>query len=162
LNSFSGGSQVLTHLESTCPPTYSFVSDLELLLSTCDPDNGWKLRAMLTYGLSLWETRPAMNAMMPLQVAAPNGSRVAREVLLLKRSADKYKRMIGTHDLQGQMVKVFDAANGKLVLESPLTPILDGGGNVAISPSGQRVAILNAGAIQVFQLPAPPHVPGSH
>jgi len=47
-------------------------------------------------------------------------------------------------------------------LESPLTPILDGGGNVAISPSGQRVAILNAGAIQVFQLPAPPHVPGSH
>ena len=33
---------------------------------------------------------------------------------------------------------------------------LDAGGNVAISPSGQRVAILNRGAIQVFQLPAPP------
>jgi hypothetical protein len=162
LNSFSGGDQVLTHLKSTCPPTYNFVSDSELLLSTCDPDEGWKLRAMLTYGLSLWEARTAMNAMMPLLVLAPNGSRVAREVLLLKRSADKYKRMIGVHDLQGQMVKVFNAANGKMVLESPLTPILDGGGNVAISPSGERVAILNAGAIEVFQLPAAPPVPGSH
>jgi hypothetical protein len=43
-----------------------------------------------------------------------------------------------------------------MVLKAPLTPVLDGGGNVAISPSGQRVAILNVGAIQVFQLPAPP------
>jgi hypothetical protein len=162
LNSFSGGSQVLTHIESTCPPTYNFVSESELLLTTCNPDEGWKLRAMLTNGLSLWETRTAMNAMVPLLVVAPNGSRVAREVLLLKRSADKYKRMIGVHDFQGQMVKVFNAANGKMVLESPLTPILDGGGNVAVSPSGERVAILNAGAIEVFQLPAAPPVPGSH
>ena len=162
LNSFSGGSQELTHLESTCPPTYNFVSDSELLLTTCNPDEGWKLRAMLTDGLSLWEARTAMNVMMPLLVVAPNGSRVAREVLLLKRSADKYKHMIGVHDLQGQMVKVFNAADGKMVLESPLTPILDGGGNVAISPSGERVAILNAGSIEVFQLSAAPPVPGSH
>ena len=53
----------------------------------------------------------------------------------------------------------FDAADGKVVLEAPLTPILDAGGNVAISPSGKRVAILNAGAIQIFQLPSPPALP---
>ncbi len=162
LNSFSGGSQVLTHLESTCPPTYNFVSGSELLLMRCDPDSGWTLRAMTTRGDSLWEARTAMNAMVPLLVAAPNGLRVARETMLLKRSVDKYKRKVGTQDFQGQIVKVFNAADGKLVLESPLTPIFDGGGNVAISPSGQRVAVLNAGAIQVFQLPAPPSVPGSH
>jgi hypothetical protein len=84
-------------------------------------------------------------------------------MLLLNRSVDRYKRMIGARDFEGQMVKVLDAANGKIVLEAPLTPILDGGGNVAISPSGQRVAILSAGAIQVFQLPAPPpSPPGPH
>jgi hypothetical protein len=162
LNSFSGGSQVLTHLESTCPPTYNFVSESELLLMRCDPESGWTLRAMTTRGDSLWEARTAMNAMVPLMVAAPNGLRVARETMLLKRSVDKYKRKVSTQDFQGQIVNVFNAANGKVVLESPLTPIFDGGGNVAISPSGQRVAILNAGAIQVFQLPAPPSVPGSH
>jgi len=162
LNSFSGGSQVLTHLESTCPPTYNFVSESELLLMTCDPDSGWTLRAMSTRGDSLWEARTALNAMSPLLVTASNGLRVARETMLLKRSVDKYKRMVGTRDFQGQTVKVFNAADGKMVLESPLTPIFDGGGNVAISPTGQRVAILNAGAIQVFQLPAPTAVPGSH
>jgi hypothetical protein len=94
-----------------------------------------------------------------LLVTASNSSRVARETLLLKRSADRYKRMIGARDFEGQMVKVLDAANGKMVLKAPLTPVLDGGGNVAISPSGQRVAILNVGAIQVFQLPAPPPPP---
>ena len=35
-----------------------------------------------------------------------------------------------------------------------MSPILDAGGNVAISPSGRRVAVLNGGAIQVFELPA--------
>jgi len=163
LNYFSGGDRVLTRIESTCPPKYNFVSELELLLTTCDPDSGWKLRAMLTRGDSLWEARTATNAILPLLVMAPNSSHVARETLLLKRSVDRYKRMIGASDLEGQVVKVFDATNGKVVLEAPLTPILDGGGNVAISPSGNRVAILNEGAIQVFELPAPPPTPpGSH
>ncbi len=159
LNYFSGGNRVLARIESTCPPKYNFISESELLLTKCDPYSGWKLGAMLTRGDSLWEVRTAMNAILPLLVIAPNGSRIARETLLLKRSADRYKRMIGARDFEGQMVKVLDAANGKMVLEAPLTPILDGGGNVAISPSGQRVAILNAGAIQVFQLPAPPLPP---
>jgi hypothetical protein len=162
LNSFSGGSQVLTHIESFCPPQGNFVSESELLLMRCDPDSGWTLRAITTRGDSLWDARTAMNAMVPLLVAAPNGLRVARETMLLKRSVDKYKRKVGMRDFQGQMVKVFNAADGKMVLEAPLTPIFDGGGNVAVSPSGQRVAILNAGAIQVFQLPAAPAVPGSH
>jgi hypothetical protein len=49
------------------------------------------------------------------------------------------------------MVEVFDAAGGKLLLQAPANPILDGGGNVAISPSGKRVAILNAGAIDIYE-----------
>lgn len=161
LNDFSGGGRDLARIDSTCSPDYDFVSETVLLVKTCDPNSGWQLGAMLTRGGSLWESRTAMNAMMPLLVMAPKSTRVARETLLLKRSAGKYKRMVGMRDLQGQIVKVFDAGNGKMVLESPLTPVFDGGGNVAISPSGQRVAILNAGAIQVFQPPAASAVPGS-
>ncbi len=162
LNAFSGGDRELARIESTCPPETNFVSELEFLVTTCNANSGWNIGAMSTRGGSLWELRTAMNAMMPLVTIALNGKRVARETLLLKRPADKYKRMVGVRDLQGQIVKVFDAANGKVILESPLTPIFDGGGNVAISPSGERVAILNAGAIQVFQLPAPPAVPRAH
>ncbi len=159
MNYFSGGNKVLARITSTCPPRYNFVSESELLVSRCDPDVGLKLGAMLTRGDLLWEVRTAANASLPLLVMAPNGSRVARESLLLKHPADRYKRKVGPADFEGQVVKVLDAANGKIVLESPLTPILDGGGNVAFSPSGRRVAINNAGAIQVFQLPAPPQLP---
>ena len=154
-NSFAGGDRVMARVESACPPTYSFVSDSELLLTKCDPENGPMLQAISANGNLLWERRTASNAIWPLLVMAPNGSRLARQTMLLKRSVDRYKGLLDAKDFQGQIVTVFDAANGKILLEAPLTPILDGGGNVAISPSGQRVAILNAGAIQVFQLPAP-------
>jgi len=159
---FAGGDRWLGPIRSTCPLSYSFVSDWELLFSLCDPVGGWELRARLTRDVVLWETRTGMNAMFPLLEISSNGLRVARETLLLKRTVDRYKRLVGVDDLQGQMVKVFNAANGRMVLESPLAPILDGGGNVALSPSGRRVAILNAGAIEVFQLPSPPPPPDGH
>jgi len=56
-------------------------------------------------------------------------------------------------DVKGQLVEVYDTTSGMRVLTTPASPVLDGGGNVAISPSGKRVAVLNAGAIQVFELP---------
>jgi hypothetical protein len=158
-NYYAGGDRVFAHVESRCPPEYSYVSESELLVSTCDPNGGWKLEAMSNHGDPLWQARSATNTMWPLLVMDSSGSRMARETLLLKRSADRYKHLLGASDIQGQMVRVLDAANGKMILEAPLTPMLDGGGNVAISPSGQRVAILNAGAIQIFQLPAPPPPP---
>jgi len=159
LNAYTGGDRALTRFDSTCLPTYSYVSETELLVTKCDPDNDnvGKLAAISTHGESLWEVQTSTNAIWPLLVTSTNGLRVARETLLLKRSVERYKhRMLSVRDFEGQMVRVFDAANGKVLLEAPLTPILDAGGNVAISPSGQRVAILNRGAIQVFQLPAPP------
>ena len=41
----------------------------------------------------------------------------------------------------------------------PVSPILDAGGNFALSPSGNRFAVLNAGSIQIFDLPPAPPVP---
>jgi hypothetical protein len=72
-------------------------------------------------------------------------------------------------DIKGQLVEVLDAADGKVVLTTAASPILDAGGNVGLSPSGRRVAVLKGGAIQVFELPAPtplleplPLVPATH
>ena len=46
--------------------------------------------------------------------------------------------------------------DGKVELLAEASPVLDAGGNVAISPSGRRVAVLDAGAIQIYTLPEPP------
>ena len=68
-------------------------------------------------------------------------------------------RSLGTDDIKGQAVEVLDAASGKVALRAEASPIFDAGGNVAISPSGKRVAIVGSGAIQVFELPPPPPLP---
>jgi hypothetical protein len=141
--------------DSVCVPQYSFVTDSESLMSRCDPQEGWRLVASDSAGKTLWETKTGSNTMWPLLMTARDGSRVARETLVLKRSAEKYKTGVRIKDVRGQMVRVFDAMTGKVAMEAPVHPIYDGGGNVAISPSGKRVAIVNEDAIRVYELSDP-------
>ena len=144
---------VITGMNSTCQPRYGFVSDSELMVSWCDPQKGWRVGGLSSAGKWLWDAAEGANTMWPVLVAARNGSRVAREMLLLRRSAHRYKRLVSAEDLLGQTVKIFDAAKGTVLFESPVVPVFDAGGNVAVSPSGRRVAILGADTIQIFDLP---------
>ena len=154
LNYFTGGSRVLGKLESACAPAIQFVSKQEALANTCTNDGGRLMVAFSTDGVRLWDALAAPNQVWPLLVMAPNGSRLARETLVISHPIDAFSPLT-FDDVLGQLVEVYDAATGKLVLKAPASPVLDGGGNVAISPSGRRVAVLDAGAIQVYDLPAP-------
>jgi hypothetical protein len=88
-------------------------------------------------------------------VLGPDGSRLAQETLSISHAVNAYEP-IDRDDVKGQLVRVFNAADGKVALEAAASPALDSGGNLAISQSGRRVALLNAGGIQVFDLPAAP------
>jgi hypothetical protein len=157
MDSFSGAMKVLGHMDSTCMPDGAFATEAELLVKTCAESGGGKLTAMSAVdGKFTWQATTATNAARPLLVASPDGSRVALEAVVLRHAASHYRHMkqVDPDELEGQMVRVLDTADGTLKLEAPLSPMLDGGGNVAISPTGRRVAILNDGAIEVFDLPA--------
>jgi len=155
LNHFSGGSTILGHVESACLPVLDFVSQQELLVTACASGGGRKLTALSTDGKKLWEVQTSTDAIWPLLVMAPDGSRLVRETLALNHSLNDYSYILEAENVRGQLVRVFDAVNGKVALEAPASPVLDAGGNAAISPSGRRVAVVNAGAIQVFDLPPP-------
>jgi hypothetical protein len=162
LDYFGGGSRPVGSVNSACPPTAEFVSDDEILITTCMNVRAHKLVAMDTGGRVLWtrltsdmESRTAFGT--PLAIAQ-NGLRLARETLPPFGHGAPAPRRNPEYP-PGQLVRIFDAANGKVVLEAPASPEFVGGGNVAISPSGRRVAVLNAGAIQVFDLPAAPPLP---
>jgi hypothetical protein len=79
---------------------------------------------------------------------APDGSRLARETLAVDHPISA-SSPLNSEKIKGQLVEVLDAANGQVALEAPASPALDAGGNVAISPSGRRVAVLNAGTSRV-------------
>jgi hypothetical protein len=114
---------------------------------------------MDTAGRHLWEVQTSGSAIWPLLTMAPDGSRLVRETIALNHSGDDSSHILDADSVKGQLVRVFNAADGKVALEAPASPALDSGGNVGISPSGRRVAILTAGAIQVFDLPAAPPLP---
>ncbi len=157
-NNFTGGSRVIGEVQSACAPGENFVSTGEMLVTACSDTGGDRLMAMTTGGRILWEYLTPAADIWPQLALAANGLRIARETLVTDSGTGPFNPP-GSESVRGQLVRVFDAANGDLVLQLPIKSALDGGGNVAISPSGRRVAVLNGGAIEVYELPAPPPLP---
>ena len=154
LNYFRGGNRIIGKIDSMCAPSVEFVSDPEAVVTTCNPDGSRWMVAMSTNGKRLWNAEKPATQIWPRLVMAPNGLRVARETLLATHEVNTFAPL-SFDDVKGQLVEVYDAAAGTVELTAEASPILDGGGNVAISPSARRVAVLDAGAIQVYELPSP-------
>jgi hypothetical protein len=158
LDNFDGGSKKLGEVESTCTPSDDFLSQQEFLVTTCTRYDLRGMFAMTTDGRTLWEDLPISAPVWPLFMTSADGSRLVRESLAVTHPVTAFSPL-NFDDIRGQVVEVFDSATGKIELTAPASPVLDAGGNVAVSPSGRRVAVLNAGAIQVFDLPTPPTLP---
>jgi hypothetical protein len=160
LNYFTGGSHLLGSVNSACAPNNEFVSAKVVMVTGCDSSGASKLVAVSTDGRTLWDDLNPTTAIWPLLIHSPNGLRVGQETLAVTHPVSTFAPL-GSDDIKGQMVRVLDGTTGNVVFESPVSPVLDAGGNVAISPSGLRVAVINAGAIQVFELPPPPTFPNT-
>lgn len=158
MNFFGGGSRPIGSLKSACMPDLSFISERELLAAACADMGDNALVAMTASGQKLWIDLVPDRQVWPLLIRAATGERFARESLYVTHSITAFAPL-GDDEIKGQWLQVFDAATGRVAFETPVSPILDAGGNVALSPSGRRVAVLNNGVIQVFELPAPPAVP---
>jgi hypothetical protein len=155
LKYFTGGSKIIGKLDSSCQPPIDFVSKNEALVNTCVFQNGRRLVALSMQGQKLWEAPSSSTQIWPILVMSPDGSRLARETLTIDHSVEDFVHPLDTQDIKGQLVEVYDSIAGNLLLKAQASPILDAGGNVAISPSGRRVAVLNAGAIEVYELAGP-------
>lgn len=158
LNFFTGESRRVGTVKSTCMPELHFITEKELLAAACADMGNDALVAMSTGGEKLWIDLVPDRQVWPILTVSFNGQRIARESLYVSHSISAISPL-GDDAIKGQWLQVLDAATGHLAFESPVSPVLDAGGNVALSPSGRRVAVLNGGAIQVFELPAPPAPP---
>jgi hypothetical protein len=161
LGYFTGGTKMLGSVESACVPRDDFLSETEILAAGCASGGEIKLVAISTAGQTLWETQAPSTMIWPQMAVSANGLRLAWETIDTDHAISAFAP-IGSDDIKEQSVTVFDAANGDIAMVSPVSPILDAGGNVALSPSGQRVALVNNGAIQVFELPAPHPLPAAN
>lgn len=160
LASLSGGKSPVGSVDSVCTPFLEFLSPREFLASACGPTGDDRLFAFTTDGRRLWQNQNAGSDVWPATVVSAGGLRFARETLLVDHAINA-SMPLSPDDIKGQDVQVVDAATGKTILRAAASPIFDAGGNVALSPSGRRAAILMNNAIQIFDLPAPPQLPAS-
>jgi hypothetical protein len=158
LTHFDGGSTILGSVDSFCSPMLDFASPREFLATTCQSDGDPRVVAMTIEGRRLWENSGSGSMIWPVLVTGGDGLRIARETLMVNHGVNAFAPL-GTEDIKGQDVQVFDAATGKVVLRAQASPVFDVGGNVAISPSGLRAAIIMADGLQVFDLPPAPPLP---
>jgi hypothetical protein len=155
---FNGGSTVLGSVDSFCAPMLDFVSSREFLATTCESDGDPRVVAMTTGGKRLWENSGSGSMVWPQLITSTEGSRIARETLMVSHGVNAFAPL-GTDDIKGQDVQVFDAATGKVVLRAQASPVFDIGGNVALSPSGRRAAVIMSDGLQIFDLPPAPPLP---
>jgi hypothetical protein len=153
LNYFTGGSRILGQVESTCMPLEEFLSQTKLLVSTCGMGGERRLVGVTTGGQLLWQDNEAETSVWPVLVRSEDGNRFIEETLTASHAISAMAPM-GRDDIRGQVARVIDSATGELLLETAASPVLDAGGNVALSPSGRRAAVLNRGKLEVFDLPA--------
>ncbi len=160
LERFTGASTPAGTVESVCTPYLNFISPDEFLATACSGNGDPRFYAFTTEGRRLWQNLDGGANVWPAMVTSANGLRFARESLNVDHAVNA-AMPLSPDDIKGQDVKVVDAATGKLVLRAAASPIFDAGGNVALSPSGRRAAILMDGNIQIFDLPAPPPIPAA-
>jgi len=158
LNYFTGGSHLLGSVNSTCPPNNEFISEKIVLATGCESTGAISLATVTTEGSILWGDLNAPTSVWPVQFQSANGLRIGFETLAVTHAVGVYSPL-DYDDIKGQVVRILNTATGEVAFESPVSPVLDIGGNAALSPSGRRVAVINSGAIQIFNLPAPPPIP---
>ncbi len=108
----------------------------------------------------LWQADNPPRQVWPLIVRSAEGRRFARATLSVTHAISP-SAPLDTEDIRGQSIQVYDLANGNVALSLSVSPVFDGGGSFALSPSGQRFAVINGDAIQVFNLPAAPALPAT-
>jgi hypothetical protein len=158
---FSGPDVDLFPVDSACTPPLDVVAPGVVLVSACNDSGGRHLVVVTRGKRRLWEMQVASTHVWPLLAHSESGRRVARATLDVMHPISAGSPL-DPSDIHSETIQVFDVATGKIAITGPASPILDGGGNFALSPSGNRFAVLNDGSIQVYDLPPAPPVPPTH
>jgi len=173
-SNFHGGVIPLYPVDSTCMPALDVLTRSVIMASSC-ATNDWHYLTAIRSDLSrdfthgpghsdskdkqrLWEISTSPYDVWPVLARSTSGTRFARALLHVEHPVNA-NNPLNPEEIHSQTVSVYDMATGKSPLSLQVSPILDGGGNFALSPSGNRFAVLNSGQIQVFELPPAPPLP---
>ena len=156
---FKGQEVTLGNIESTCLPRETFLNDTTVMIESCGPNTADAFIDTWTIdGKKLWSGRRDGHAVWPTFALAQNGSRFAVGLLRVFHTIN-LDDSLDDENVKEQMVQVFDASTGALLLSVNASPILTAGQNFALSPDGNHLAVLRDGAIEIYAVPSSPTMP---
>ncbi|WP_420238962.1 hypothetical protein ACOBR2_05030 [Telmatobacter bradus] len=153
LNQFDGTVRTAAQIQSTCTPGPEFLTRTRMVSSICGLAGEQRLAGLTTSGKMLCVDELAPASIWPQLIHSADGSRLA-QISLITHAPLSASSPFDPEDVKGQMVRVLDAASGESIFTISASPALDVAGNVALSPSGSRLAVLRNGALEVYDLPA--------
>jgi hypothetical protein len=149
------GGEVVAQTESICEPTEKVLNPESVLVLSCP--RGHNDRFVAAYSLKhekLWDGRWQSNFTWPAFRVAQDGGAVAISWLAVNHPVSA-REPLNDEEVQNQVVSVLDSRTGSLRLALLVKPIVSAGGNFALSADGNKLAVLNQGAVEVYDLPPP-------
>jgi hypothetical protein len=152
-NEFGGKSVPVGTVDSSCMPRLQMVSRFQYLAFACQgSDDRQKLHAFGMDGHENWQESLPGPFTQPVFAFAPDAgrfamSRISAPIGIVTDSV--------VPDSATQEVRVYQTESGDLLLRVPCTPVLRNAENFDLSPDGSLLAVINAGAVQVYRLPTP-------
>jgi hypothetical protein len=152
-HTYAGKTQELSPFDSSCSPAPIFVSRSEFIAFGCrggqtrQEIGGFNMR-----GEEMWEQGLFGNFIAPSVDYAPAGGRFALSRVLLRNSVIP-DQPISTDEVSSQTVVVYQTGTGKQLLRADCSPVERAGQNFTLAPNGLNLAVVHAGAIEIYNLP---------
>lgn len=161
LSPFGGESRVVTDVTSTCQPGISALSEQVFMAQTCLPFTSDHLMlAFDVHGHKLWEQLWQSRFTWGSFAYTAAGNRFAYGSIEVNHSLAPLDP-VDESSILGQPVGIFSIQSGKLDTVLDANPILSAGENFALSPDGEKLAILRDGAVEIYNLPPVTAAPAS-
>jgi hypothetical protein len=153
LASFTDEPRSITSVTSTCQPHVQPLSEQSFLALSCLPFSSDHLAdAYDLQGHKLWEQIWQSRFAWGTFAYSAAGNRFAYGSIEVNHELANLDP-VDESSILGQPVGVFNVLTGKPDTVLDATPILTAGENFALSPDGDKLAILRGGAIEIYDLP---------
>ena len=156
----------ITRVRSVTLPTVLYTSNNSLLVGRCAwPGCQYPISSFSLTGRLLWRQHWPDYRWFPTVGYSADSSRFAVSALRIDHNAlpqkssasgqeNPYHTDLSQIDAFEQQVQILDTASGNAALTVPVHPALMTGGNFALAPDGQRLAVIEGSSLELFDLPA--------
>ncbi len=150
---FNGKPAQVAKIESNCGPPLVPLSNDAFLVATCV--SALNYHVLLAYnreGKELWRDEWLNNLSRPVFAFAANNERFAVATVHTNSTVEGFG-VLGEDAARFEDITVYSTNKGEPLLAVSISPPYATGQNFALSPDGAQLAVLNHGAIEVYDVP---------